>query len=79
VESKGEGRIFRLAWRERKEGLELPGDNKSGFGHIVLTRVVPDTLLGTVDYRLREDGVSWEIEAAAEEVALPADPLQAGR
>lgn len=78
VESKGATQIFRLAWRERKTGLALPAGQKSGFGRIVLTRVVPETLLGTVDYRFDEEGVSWEIEAAADEVAPQAASLQQG-
>jgi PAS domain S-box-containing protein len=74
VESRDNGQIFRLAWRESKDGFELPAEKKLGFGHIVLTRVVPDTLLGTVDYSLTGCGVSWEIEAAGDQVIQPAPP-----
>jgi len=76
VESKGDAEIFRLTWRERHEGLQLAQENKAGFGHTVLNRVVPDTLLGVVDYRMGEDGVSWEIEAPLHEVALSSNRLQ---
>ncbi len=74
VEGRGDSEVFRLAWRERNESLLLAQENKAGFGHTVLNRVVPDSLLGVVDYRMSEEGVSWEIEAPLREVA----PLSGG-
>ncbi len=69
VEPKGDLEVFRLAWRERNQDFQGAPANKGGFGHVVLNRVVPDTLLGIVDYRMSEEGVSWEIEAPLQEVA----------
>ena len=76
VEKRGDLEVFRLAWKERNEGSQLARQNKAGFGHMVLIRVVPDSLLGVVDYRLGEDGVSWEIEAPLHEVAPRPNGLQ---
>ena len=69
VEPKEDGEVFKLAWQEHSHGSGRNGENKAGFGYVVLNRVVPDSLLGVVDYRMGEDGVSWQIEAPLHEVA----------
>ncbi len=75
VEPKEGEEVFKLAWREHSHSSERYRENKAGFGYIVLNRVVPDSLLGVVDYRMSEEGVSWEIEAPLHEVAPPLDRL----
>jgi len=67
--------MFKLAWREHSRGCGRFGENKAGFGYVVLNRVVPDSLLGVVDYRMNDDGVFWEIEAPLHEVAPPLERL----
>ncbi len=76
VEPKEAGEVFKLAWREHSHGFGGNGQNKAGFGYVVLNRVVPDSLLGVVEYRMGEDGVSWQIEAPLHEVAPPSERHQ---
>ena len=73
VELKEAGDVFKLAWRERSHGSERNAERKAGFGYVVLNRVVPDLLLGVVEYRMSEEGVSWQIEAPLHEVAPPSE------
>ena len=76
VEPKEAGEVFKLAWREHSHGSGRNGENKAGFGYVVLNRVVPNSLLGVVEYRMGEDGVSWQIEAPLHEVAPPSERHQ---
>ena len=73
VELKEAGDVFKLAWRERSHGSERNAEHKAGFGYVVLNRVVPDSLLGVVEYRMSDEGVSWQIEAPLHEVAPPSE------
>ena len=75
IEPKESEEVFKLAWREHSRGCGRFGENKAGFGYVVLNRVVPNSLLGVVDYRMNDDGVFWEIEAPLHEVAPPLERL----
>lgn len=75
IEPKDGSEVFHLSWRERSKGCECSGRGKTGFGCTVLNRVVPDALLGVVEYQLSEEGVTWELEAPLREVAPPSESL----
>jgi two-component sensor histidine kinase len=70
ITGEGDGRTLSLSWRET--GVSIPtGRRGTGFGFIVLERIVPAGLGGDVDLRIDPGGVSWTLTAPLAAVTDP--------
>jgi PAS domain S-box-containing protein len=61
IESEGKQWV-RLSWKE-SDGPEVKNIAASGFGTVVLKRVVPQAVSGTGDLQYTRNGVMWTLEA----------------
>jgi PAS domain S-box-containing protein len=55
-------RVLRIRWRESGGPTIAGTPARKGFGHLVLTKVVPVSLKGTARLVFEPPGVSWELE-----------------
>jgi two-component sensor histidine kinase len=58
---------FRISWRERGGPAPKP-TSKSGFGKLVLERLMPAAVEGTADIVAGHDGIKWTMTAPLERV-----------
>ena len=58
------GDSFTMSWTER-QGPSVPAPKRSGFGTIVLQRMVELSLAGTVDFDYAPSGVTWRLTCLA--------------
>lgn len=61
------GRNLLIRWRERG-GPPVAKPQSHGFGHLVITNIVPATLQGTASFDYDPDGICWTIMAPSENV-----------
>lgn len=61
----GDGRKLCVTWNERG-GPQHTDASVPGFGRTVLTKIVSTMTNGNTDYRIRPDGVTWQLEAPVE-------------
>lgn len=54
---------FRLEWRERGGAGVRPPQSK-GFGHLVMERIAPRAIDGTVKIEFSPEGLSWTLEGS---------------
>jgi two-component sensor histidine kinase len=66
------GRNLLIRWQERG-GPPVAKPQNHGFGHLVITNIVPTTLQGTASIDYDPDGVSWTIIAPSENILADGD------
>ncbi len=73
-QSEGEEQQLRLTWKEVADA-PVANPNRGGFGTLVITRIVPASLLGTASLEFEPDGVRWVLLAPSSRVLTgsPAD------
>lgn len=59
--------LFRMSWIEEPPPESIT-ETSRGFGHIVLTQVVPMSLKGTAELKVLPEGLCWTLEAPASSV-----------
>jgi two-component sensor histidine kinase len=61
-------RVLRITWRESGGPAPAATPPRKGFGHLVLTKVVPVSLKGTARLVFEPSGLSWDLEVPAEDL-----------
>jgi len=65
-----------LTWEEHfAEPKEIDG-SKAGFGTRVLTRVTPQSLMGSASLERTQTYVKWVVEAPLQAVSVDASPVR---
>jgi two-component sensor histidine kinase len=71
-----DGDRIRLEWVEQN-GPSVTAPLRQGFGHLVLTQLVPAALQGTSTLEFGSDGVRWQLEIpTSDAVSAPGTPVE---
>ena len=70
ADASGE-QVFRMEWRE-SGGPAVAEPSSTGFGHVVIQRVLKSALTGESDLRFDPDGVRWTLVIPAKRVVTDA-------
>ena len=55
--------VFELVWKERCVMKSKTNKSKSGFGKMVLEKLMPAAVEGTAEFRVEADGIKWTLTA----------------
>jgi len=56
---------LKLDWRERGGPSVMTAPKRTGFGHVVMKRMIEQTLQGTVQLDFAREGLHWSLQAPA--------------
>jgi two-component sensor histidine kinase len=59
---------LRIEWMERGGPTVNESHNNSGFGHMIITKIVPESLRGTASLQFHSEGVRWALVVPASRV-----------
>lgn len=59
---ENEAGVFRMSWREQ-DGPHVRPPERSGFGRLVIEKMVATSVAGDVNLNFNRDGVSWSLQA----------------
>jgi two-component sensor histidine kinase len=68
LSSREAGTTFAIGWRERG-GPPVSPPAKRGFGSTVISRIVMESLNAKVDLGFEPEGLTWQLECPAAEIA----------
>jgi two-component sensor histidine kinase len=71
VSNSDGGRALNLSWRERN-GPEVSEPSRKGFGHVVVERMIADSLNADVRLNFAPAGLEWEVEVPSAHFHLSA-------
>ncbi len=74
VRNSGGDRMLHLSWRERN-GPEVAAPARKGFGHVVVERMVADSLDAKIRLNFAPAGLSWEAEIPSAHFYAPGTPV----
>jgi two-component system CheB/CheR fusion protein len=72
IEPANEVPRFRMSWRERG-GPPVEAPEESGFGRVLIERLIAEKLDATVLLTFESEGVTWTLDAAAADVLATAN------
>jgi two-component sensor histidine kinase/PAS domain-containing protein len=64
VDQSGSGEGFKLHWRERG-GPPVTAPKRTGFGHVVMKKMIEQAVQGTVELNFAPEGLQWSLQAPA--------------
>ena len=62
VDDKAEAGGLTLDWRE-KDGPPVTAPQQTGFGHVVIKRMIEQAVCGTVELDFAKEGLHWTLRA----------------